>query len=98
MTMSAGYPVVPSFRLITPITIDGNAQQVSFTGTPQKGILLQAPAANIGKVYVGPDNTVTAADGLELAAGQSLLLPLGNNATIYVKGTNVGDTVHGAVV
>ena len=96
--MSANYPVVPSFRLITPIVIDGTAQQVVYTGTPQKGIMLQAPAANIGKVYVGPDNTVAATKGLELAPGQSLLLPLGTNAIIYVKGASAGDRVHGAVI
>ena len=97
--VAIGFSVLPSWSLATPIVIDGTAQLLAIgAAEPQKGILVQALAANGAKVYIGPDNTVSATTGIELAAGASILLPLTAAASIYVLGTTVGDRVHAAIV
>lgn len=98
MTAAAGYPVLATWSLATPVVIDGTAQALTISATPQKGVLVQALAANGAKVYIGPDNTVSATTGIELAPSASILLPLTAAATIYVLGTTVGDRIHAAIV
>lgn len=99
MSGAKNYPVLPTWSLATPVVIDGTAQLLNIGAVqPQKGILVQALAANGAKVYIGPDDTVSATTGIELAAGASILLPLTAAASIYVLGTTLGDRVHAAIV
>jgi hypothetical protein len=51
-----------------------------------RGITIKAAAGNTGTIYVGPSSSVTAAtnastDGFELAAGDSITIPI-NNANV----------------
>lgn len=99
MTVAVNTPVASAWNLATPVVIDGTTQVLPVgSAVPQKGILVQALAANGAKVYIGPDNTVSPTTGIELAAGASILLPVTALTPIYVIGTTVGDRVHAAIV
>ncbi len=73
-------------------------QLTARTGLPKltRGIYVQAGAGNsTNKIYVGLGNTVTAdaadtTDGYELAAGQSVLVPVDDPTQIWVVGSTTG--------
>lgn len=56
------------------------------------GVIIQALAANTGKVYVG-NSGVTAANGMELQPGQATSLAVSTLANAYVIATNATDGV-----
>lgn len=89
---------------VAVITItSGTPIQLSAASSDCFGILVQAPAANTGKVYVGDSSTSkTGPRGYELAAGQTFGLdgfdyPHGLETVMlqdfYVDGTVSGDHV-----
>jgi hypothetical protein len=56
------------------------------------GLVVQALAGNVGKVYVGASG-VTSGTGFELQAGQAASAGIVNANTMWVVGPNVGDGV-----
>ena len=78
-------------------TSNTSAVQLSASSTvPTNGIILQAIAANTGKIYLGGSG-VTTSTGFELQAGQAISFTCNLN-TIYVIGTNNTDKVCWSVV
>lgn len=58
------------------------------------GILVQASKANGGIVYVGAQG-VTTTNGIALAAGESVFLPVSSPSRIFVVGSVAAQTVIG---
>lgn len=62
------------------------------------GVVVKASVVNSGRVYVGTNSSITAntnpsTDGFELAAGESVLLPVDNQNSIYLIGSTTGQKV-----
>lgn len=73
------------------LTLDGTTQQLidpTDLNDVSLTVVVKALAANTQKVYLGPSG-VTAADGLELAAGDFVSLDMANPNDLYVIGTNL---------
>lgn len=56
------------------------------------GLIVQALAANVGKVYIGASG-VTSGTGFELQAGQAASAGIQNANSMWVVGANIGDGV-----
>lgn len=86
-----------------PVTFGGNSSvfsnQQAVTATaaalpsnPTKGVCVKALVANTLNVYVGASG-VTTSTGAELAAGDSLCLPVTNSNLIFVIASSTGSSV-----
>ena len=60
----------------------------------KQGIIVQSIAANTSKIYVG-DSTVSATSGVELAAGDSVFIPIGDVAKIFGFTAGTGQILTG---
>jgi len=85
----SGAPSVltPGRRLIT---VGGTAIQLGTGGC--NTVSVRALLANVGTVYIG-NATVTAANGVELAPGESVTVAIDSLAKAFVNGPNAGDGV-----
>ena len=84
--------------------LDGGGDQIELTvgttaiegkvgGSPRVGrkyVMFQSK--DVG-VYYGMDNTVTTSDGIEIFKDQLLMIPLGENTTIYFIATGANKKV-----
>lgn len=67
-------------------------QTTSPTIKATRGVIVQALAANSAYVYVGGVGVTT--DGVQLAAGQSVMLPVDDPSLIYVYGSTSSQVVN----
>jgi len=55
------------------------------------GVTVRAATGNSGKIYVGNSDmtkdTAYATDGYELAAGQTIFIPVNNTKSVYIVGS-----------
>ena len=72
------------------IAVGGTAIQLGTGGC--NTVSVRALLANVGTVYVG-NAAVTAANGLELAAGESVTISIDSLAKVFVNGPNAGDGI-----
>ena len=71
-------------------TSPGTPKQITTNNTGVHSVVIRALASNSGKVYVG-NSTVSSANGVQLAAGDSLTIVVGNLALIYFDTDNNGE-------
>src|SRR4051812_48680714 len=69
----------------------------------RRGVVVKAADANTGKVFVGFSASITndsadATDGIELGAGQSVVLEIDNVNKIYVIGSAASQKVFWAAI
>lgn len=62
-----------------------------------RSITVQASPSNTAVVFIG-DSSVTTANGLWLAAGGSITIPVNDGADVYVIAAAAGQKVRGMVV
>lgn len=62
------------------------------------GVIIKAHNANVGPVYLGHDNTVSATTGYELSPGQSITLELLNIGRLWIFGGTAADRISWATV
>mgnify|MGYP000173894250 CR=1 FL=1 len=81
-------------------TVGTTAVQLSTDSSAlEGGVQITADAGNSGTVYLGSRSNLTAGssdetDGYPLAAGDSILLPVDSEATIYLVGSGAGQKVY----
>lgn len=63
------------------------------TSTVPHSVVIQSVAANTGIVYVGGDNTVTTANGLQLEAGRSLSIDVVGVDQLWAVASAAGQDV-----
>lgn len=68
------------------IAATNTAQQLTNVGSSAGGFVIKAFSTNAGAIYIGHDNTLTAANGFELTAGQSLGLELLSIGRLWIYG------------
>lgn len=81
------------FWVAFQVTVGTAAVQLPARHQPTKGALVKALSTNTGIVYVGHDINVTAANGFELTANQSIELEVESTDDIYVIGSAAGQVV-----
>ena len=69
--------------------VDTSAEQLTTTSIQTtKGVLVKAANGNTGIIYVGNSDvtaaTVDATDGMEVGAGESVMVPVDNANKVYV--------------
>jgi len=75
------------------VLVPGAATRVQMTSVAAREVIIRAKTGNAGTIYVG-DSAVAAANGYELVAGESIVLPLSANLNeIYIDTNNNGDGV-----
>ena len=80
------------------VTTAGTAVQLtSSTKICSEGLFLRANSANTGKIWWG-DSTVLSNSGVELAAGESVFIPLRSAAAIYINSAVNGEGVTFALI
>lgn len=88
-----------SFSTGSKNSIGTTAVQMSSTSyAVRRGVLIKASNVNVGRVYVGDDNTVTqntnaSTDGFELGPGQEVIIPVTNVNVIYLVASQAGQKV-----
>lgn len=87
-SISISSEVVTAFTSGRNSDIDTSAEQLTTTSiTASFGILVKAANANSGIIYVGPAgvtaNSSDSTDGIELAAGESVLVKVDNANKVY---------------
>jgi len=85
MSQYTGLPLGFSNLLVGQIAMSGSAQQLPANKSSQ--IILTALKANAHPIYVGTDDTVSDSTALEVAAGNSVTLPVANLSMLWVLGT-----------
>lgn len=70
----------------------GSINRVQGPDIPCENVLIKAPLANTGIVYVG-GNDVSSVVGYPLEAGNAVLLPINNINLIYYVGTVAADSL-----
>ena len=70
----------------------GTREPLASTQAILSGVTVKALAGNSGIVYVG-DNTVAAANGLELSASESVFIEVDDVATVNIDAAEDGDGV-----
>ena len=76
----------------TAVTTAGTRVPLTTTQAVLSGVNIKALAGNSGIIYVG-NATVAAANGFQLAAGQSVFLEVANLATVYLDAGSSGEGV-----
>jgi len=90
MTQYTGLPLGFSNLSVGQAAMTGSAIQLPAAKSSQ--VILTALKANAHPVYIGVDDTLTDSTGLEIAAGNSVTLPLANLAVLWAIGS-VGDSL-----
>jgi len=77
-----------SFDHGSNLDIDASAEQITSTSfTAKRGVVLRAPSANTGIIYVGNSDvtagTTAATDGIPLEPGESLFIEIDNPNKLY---------------
>ena len=75
---------VPNFLTGRKSSIGTTALQLTTTSHVSRGVQVIADSTNSVKVYVGL-STVTGTDGFPLAAGESIVIPVSDPSTVYVR-------------
>lgn len=66
-------------------TIGGTSAQLIASSTPAyQGVLIKAHTANTGRVYVDAANPASTTTGVELSAGDAILIPVDDANKIYL--------------
>ena len=68
------------------------------TKTALRGVIIKAMAGNVGKIYVGSDNSVLISNGFELIPGDAVCLPVNNLNLVWCISDAVSQNVSWAVV
>ena len=80
----------------TTITTAGTEQQITASaGIKVKALLFKARVQNTGYIYVGHSSAVTATNGLQLSAGESVSMDFGEKGTEHVDVFYVDCSVNG---
>ena len=80
-------------------TIGATAVQLTSTSTKlTRGIVIKAPSANTGQVYIGTSSGVTAlstpaTDGFQLSAGERQFIPVDDLSKIWLIASGAGQVV-----
>lgn len=79
---------------VNQVAVGTAAVQLDSAGfSDVEGVVLKAMSTNSGIVYFGQTSSVTAGNGYELTAGQSLLIPVDNADQIWVIGSATNQKV-----
>lgn len=86
--------VTPNINYNKKSSIGTTAVQLTTTSTKLKNsIMLLAPSANTGTVYVGTSSGVTSADGFPLSAGAAIALEVDNANKIWLIGSTSNQVI-----
>lgn len=76
--------------------------QLASTHKAVKGVIVKAASTNGGRIFIGNNDvtadTVASTDGLELAAGESVFIPISDVNKVYLIADIVGQKVFYLVV
>ena len=101
---SSSISAITSFSNYAVSEIGTTAVQLTaVSSTITQGVQLKAANSNSGSIYIGSLSGVTngsidATDGFELAAGESLFVPIDDPSKIYVIGSATGKKVFVVVI
>jgi len=96
MSQYTGLPLGFSNLAVGQVAMSGSAQQLPAAKASQ--IILTALKGNAHPVYIGVDDTLTDSTGLEIAAGNSVTLPVANLGMLWALGTANDALSYGVLV
>jgi hypothetical protein len=81
-------------------TINTSAVQLNggLSRVARSGVTLKSVSGNSGRVYIGTSSSITTSSGYELAAGESVTLPVNNINLIWMIGSAASQQVSWLVV